>query len=220
MHEAMGNVDQARRHFTLYRQLESNTAGQQEADLHLDTLEVKRAKYDEEVDRASEILSDLFNRSMNLTFNGLEDRASQYKQRAKERAKVSAKHKVRVVGGFTVPFAYAQQQLAEAGEHLASALLLFPLGAEANQLMGLVFLQANDGRASMRSFDAVASQNLPVAFYAEMRGRHQDHAVKCELTRDGLRLIFLSSYDKKAKPTAPGKPAGKDGLGDLVIDPW
>ena len=71
----------------------------------------------------------------------------------------------------------------------------------------------------MRSFDAVASQNLPVAFYAEMRTRHTDHAVKCELTRDGLRLIFLSSYDKKAKPTAPAKPAGEDGLGDLFIDP-
>jgi len=29
--------------------------------------------------------------------------------------------------------------------------------------MGLVFLQANDGRSSMRSFDVVASQNLPSA---------------------------------------------------------
>jgi tetratricopeptide (TPR) repeat protein len=219
MYEAMGHVDQARRHFNLYRHLESNQAGVQEADLHLATLDVKRGKYDEEVDRASEILSDLFNRAMNLTFNGLEDRVSQYKQRAKERAKVAAKHKVRVVGGFTIPFAYAQQQLAEAGERLASAMILFPLGAEANQLMGLVFLQANDGRSSMRSFDAVASQNLPVAFYAEMRSHHQDHAAKCELTRDGLRLIFLSSYDKKAKPTPPAKPAGEDGLGDLVIDP-
>jgi tetratricopeptide (TPR) repeat protein len=219
MYEAMGNVEQARVHFGLYRQLESNPASQQEADLHLDTLEVKRTKYDEEVDAASEILSDLFNRAMNLTFNGLEDRASQYKQRAKERARQAAKHKVRVVGGFTVPFAFAQQQLAEAGEHLASALVLFPLGAEANQLMGLVLLQANDGRSSMRSFDVVAAQNLPVAFYAEMRGRHQDHAVKCELSRDGLRLVYLSSYDKNAKPTAPAKQAGEDGLGDLVVDP-
>jgi tetratricopeptide (TPR) repeat protein len=218
MYEAMGNVEKARVHFGLYRQLESNPTSQQEADLHLNTLEVKRSKYDEEVDAASEILSDLFNRAMNLTFNGLEDRASQYKQRAKERARQAAKHKVRVVGGFTVPFAYAQQQLAEAGDHLASALVLFPLGAEANQLMGLVLLQANDGRSSMRSFDVVAAQSLPVAFYAEMRGRHQDHAVKCELTRDGLRLIYLSSYDKNAKPTAPAKQAGEDGLGDLVID--
>jgi tetratricopeptide (TPR) repeat protein len=220
MHEAMGNVDEAKRHFTLYRQLESNVASQQEADLHLETLDVKRAKYDEEVDKASEILSDLFNRAMNLTFNGLENRAGLTKQRAKDRAKVAQKHKVRVIGGFAIPFAYAQQQLAEAGEHLASALILFPLGAEANQLMALVFLQANDGRSSMRSFDAVASQNLPVSFYAEMRGHKQDHAVKCELTRDGLRLIYLSSYDKKAKPTAPSKAAGDDGLGDIVVDPW
>jgi hypothetical protein len=39
------------------------------------------------------------------------------------------------------------------------------------------------------------------------------------LSRDGLRLIFLSSYDKKAKPIAPAKQAGEDGLGDLIIDP-
>ena len=219
MHEARGHVELARKHFGAYRQLEADPAGQMEADLHLETLEAKRDKYDEEVDKASEILSDLFNRAMNLTFNGLEDRSSLYKQRAKERRKVAEKHKVRVIGGFSVPFAYAQQQLAEAGEHLAIALVLFPLGAEANQLMGLVFLQANDGRSSMRSFDAVASQNLPVAFYAEMRGHKQDHAVKCELTRDGLRMIYLSSYDKRAKPTAPKKPAGDDGLGDMVIDP-
>ena len=219
MYEAMGNVDRARKSFTLYRQLETNPAGRQEADLHLDTLDAKRGKYDEEIDHATETLSDLFNRAMNLTFNGLEDRASQYKQRARERARVYAKQKLKVVGGFTVPFAYAQQQLAEAGEHLASALLLFPLGAEANQLMGLVFLQANDGRSSMRSFDAVASQNLPVAFYAQLHARNQDHAVKCELTRDRLRFIFLSSYDKKGKPAAPAKPAGEDGLGDLAIDP-
>ncbi len=220
MNEAMGNVDEAKRHFISYRQLETNAASRQEADLHLETLDVKRATYDEEVDKASEILSDLFNRAMNLTFNGLENRAGLSKQRAKERAKVAQKHKVRVIGGFAIPFAYAQQQLAEAGEHLASALILFPLGAEANQLMALVFLQANDGRSSMRSFDAVASQNLPVSFYAEMRGHKQDHAVKCELTRDGLRLIYLSSYDKKAKPTAPAKAAGDDGLGDIVVDPW
>ena len=34
-----------------------------------------------------------------------------------------------------------------------------------------------------------------------------------------MRFIYLSSYDKKAKPTPPAKPAGEDGLGDLVIDP-
>ena len=85
--------------------------------------------------------------------------------------------------------------------------------------MGLVFLQANDGHAAMKSFDVVASQGLPVSFYAEMRDRKQDRAVKCELSHDRLRLIYLSSYDKKGKPTEPSKPAGEDGLGDLVVEP-
>jgi hypothetical protein len=60
---------------------------------------------------------------------------------------------------------------------------------------------------------------LPVAFYAEMRGHKLDHAVKCELARDQVRLIFLSTYDKKGNPTAPDKPAGDDGLGDLTLAP-
>ena len=96
------------------------------------------------------------------------------------------------VGGFAVPFPYAQQQLARAGEHLQIALALFPLGAEANELMGLVFLQANDGGAATKSFDVVASQGLPVSFYAELRTRKLDRAVKCELNQDGIRLIYLS----------------------------
>jgi hypothetical protein len=85
--------------------------------------------------------------------------------------------------------------------------------------MGLVFLQANDGYSATRTFDVVASQGLPVAFYAEMRGRKQDRAVKCELSRDRLRFIYLSSYDKKGAAVAPSKPAGEDGLGDMVLDP-
>ena len=85
--------------------------------------------------------------------------------------------------------------------------------------MGLVFLQANDGQWAMRSFDVVASQGLPVSFYAEMRGHKQDQAVKCELSRDRLRFISLSSYDKKGNATPPAKPAGDDGLGDLVVEP-
>ena len=59
----------------------------------------------------------------------------------------------------------------------------------------------------------------PVAFYAEMRGHKQDQAVKCELSRDRVRLIYLSSYDKKGNPAPPSKPAGEDGLGDMVMEP-
>jgi hypothetical protein len=42
--------------------------------------------------------------------------------------------------------------------------------------------------------------------------------VKCELHHDGLRLISLTSYDKKGNATPPSKPAGEDGLGDMVIE--
>jgi hypothetical protein len=122
------------------------------------------------------------------------------------------------VGGFAIPFLYAQQQLMRASEHLQVALALFPLGSEANQLMGLVFLQANDGASATKTFDVVASQNMPVAFYAEMRSHNEDHAVKAELNRDGLRLIVLSTYDKKGVASPPTKPAGEDGLGDIAID--
>ncbi|MEN3335370.1 MAG: hypothetical protein V7641_4735 [Blastocatellia bacterium] len=220
MHEAMGNVERAQSHFNRFRELESDPAARDAAGLHLETLEIKRDTYDKEVAAAEGILADLLNRAMNLTFNGMEDRAALYKQRAKATQKLyKKKQHLNRVGGFAVPFAFARQQLAEAGDHLATALALFPLGAEANQLMGLVFLQANDGRSAMRCFDAVAAQNLPVSFYAELRGHKQDHAVKCELGRDRLRLITLSSYDKKAKPTPPAKSAGEDGLGDLVVDP-
>jgi hypothetical protein len=39
------------------------------------------------------------------------------------------------------------------------------------------------------------------------------------LSRDHLRLIFLSSYDKNGKTAPPRKPAGDDGLGDMVLAP-
>jgi len=156
---------------------------------------------------------------MNLTFNGDEKRSAIRATRARVKKKEDRNRAKNSVGGFAIPFAYAQQQLARASEHLQIALALFPLGAEANQLMGLVFLQANDGHSATRSFDVVASQGLPVGFYAEMRGRKQDQAVKCELSGDRVRMIYLSSYDKKGNPAPPSKPAGEDGLGDMVMDP-
>jgi tetratricopeptide (TPR) repeat protein len=219
LYEAMGNVDRAREYFTRYQQLTLDQSAKDDAALHLTTLEAKRTKYDEEVDEAGDIVSDLFNRSMNLTFNGSESRSAIRVRRARVKKKEENKSRNRV-GGFAIPFAYAQQQLSRASEHLQIALALFPLGAEANELMGLVYLQANDGHSSIKSFDVVASHGLPVSFYAEMRGHKQDQAVKCELTRDRVRLIFLSSYDKKGNSAPPVKLAGEDGLGDLVLDPY
>jgi tetratricopeptide (TPR) repeat protein len=218
LYEAMGDVDRARENFLHFQQLTPEQSAKDEASLHLSTLDARRTKYDDEIDAAEDIVADLFNRSMNLTFNGSEKRSALRARRARVKKKEENKARGRV-GGFAIPFAYAQQQLSRASEHLQIALALFPLAAEANQLMGLVFLQANDGHSAIKAFDVVASQGLPVSFYAEMRGRKQDQAVKCELSRDRLRLIFLSSYDKKGQPAPPSKPAGEDGLGDMVIDP-
>jgi tetratricopeptide (TPR) repeat protein len=218
LYEAMGDIARARENFTRYEQLTSEQSAKDEAVLHLSTLDAKRSKYDEEVDAAADIISDLLNRAMNLTFNGSENRSALRVRRARVQKKDEAKARNRV-GGFAIPFAYAQQQLSRASEHLQIALALFPLGAEANELMGLVFLQANDGHSAIKSFDVIASQGLPVSFYAEMRGHKQDQAVKCELSRDRMRLIFLSSYDKQGKPAPPSRPAGEDGLGDMVVEP-
>jgi tetratricopeptide (TPR) repeat protein len=217
--EALGNVALARENFKRYQELTLDPKARDEAALHLDSLDARRAKYDEEVDEAEDILADLLNRAMKLTFNGSEKRSALRSKRAQVKKKSDQGKARNRVGGFAIPFAYAQQQLARASEHLQVALALFPLGAEANELMALVFLQANDGSSAIRSFDVVASQGLPVAFYAELRSRKQDAAVKCELTKDGLRLVYLSSYDKKGNAAPPKKPAGDDGLGDMVVEP-
>ena len=218
IYESMGNVNLARENLTHGQQLSSDYDFKAEIDLHLTALDAKKEKYDDEVSEAEDILGELFNRGMNLTFN-LDDNRRALRVRRAQIKKKKERNDQNRVGGFAVPYAYAQQELASAGQHLQIALGLFPLGAEANELMALVFLQANDGRSAIKNFDAVASQGLPLSFYAEMRGRKIDHAVKCELSRDRIHLIYLSSYDKKGTPSAPGKPAGEDGLGDLILAP-
>jgi tetratricopeptide (TPR) repeat protein len=218
-YEATGDVEHARQNFLRYQQLAPSPGAKDEAALHLSTLDAKRTKYDEEVDDAGDILGDLLNRSLRLSFNGSEKRSALRARRAQVKKKNEQAKARNRVGGFAIPYAFAQQQLGEAASHLQIALALFPLGAEANQLMGLVFLQANDGRSAIKCFDVVASQGLPAAFYAELRGRKQDEAVKVELGRDGMRLIYLSSYDKRGNPAPPRKPAGEDGLGLIAVDP-
>jgi hypothetical protein len=77
---------------------------------------------------------------------------------------------------------------------------------------GLIY-SVNNGQAPSGSL--VSINNAQV--YAEMRGGHKfEHAVKCELTYDRVRFVFLSSYDKKGTPIPPDKNAGDDGLGDLT----
>ena len=218
VYEALGNVGEARKYFMAYQAATHDPSDQNPADLHLTSLDPRRAKYDAEVSAAADVLRDLFVRGLSLYFHEGKHfrpvRAQAKTKKGNNQGKINKE-----VGGFAVPFGYAQQQLALAAGHLQLALSLFPLGAEANELMALIFLQANDGASAMRCFDAVASQGLPVAFYAECRGHKLDHAAKCELSSSGARLIFLSSYDKYGRPTPPAYPAGKDGFGDLVVAP-
>jgi tetratricopeptide (TPR) repeat protein len=214
LQEAMANVAEARKQYARYRELDSNPEAQKRADFHLGILDEKRKKYDDEVTEAEDTIADLLNRSMNLTFNGLENRSALRAHRAQVKKGNAAKK----LGGFTVPLPYAQQQIGSAAQHLLAALALFPLGAEANELMALVYLQSLDGRGAIRAFDAVSSQHLPVSFYAEIRGHDVDRPAKCELSRDHIRFIFLASYDKRGVARPPSRQAGQDGLGDLVIE--
>ena len=77
----------ARENFTRYQQLVSEQSAKDEAELHLSTLDPKKAKYDEEVDEAEDIVADLFNRAMNLTFNGSENRSALRAKRARVKKK-------------------------------------------------------------------------------------------------------------------------------------
>jgi tetratricopeptide (TPR) repeat protein len=161
LHEAMGDVKGAKETFARFQELTPEQSSKDEAALHLSTLDAKRTKYDEEIDEAQEIIGDLFNRAMNLTFNGPENRSALRARRARTKKKDDQKKAGNRIGGFAIPYAYAQQQLSRAAEHLQIALALFPLGAEANELMGLVFMQANDGRMAIRNFDVVANRIRP-----------------------------------------------------------
>ena len=83
LYEAMGDVDLARENYLAYQQLTADETGKAEAGLHLATLDSKRLKYNQEVDAAGDIISDLFNRSMNLSFNGSESRSALRVKRAR-----------------------------------------------------------------------------------------------------------------------------------------
>ena len=186
----MGDVEQARENFTRYQQLASDQSAKDEADLHLSTLDAKRAKYDEEVDEAEDIVADLFNRAMNLTFNGSENRSAVRVKRARVKKKDDRARRRNRVGGFAIPFAYAQQQLARASEHLQVALALFPLGAEANELMGWFSCRPTTAIPPPGVSTWSPARACRLRFMPKCAGHKQDQAVKCELSRDRVRLIY------------------------------
>ena len=200
---AFGNVAEARKQYTRYRELDTDTEAQGRADFHLGILDAKKETYDAEISDAEDAISDLLNRGMNLTFNGLENRSAVRAHRGRRKGHDVYKNsaKTRWLYG---PVALCASAVRPGKPVPGGSSFIFPLGAEANELMALIYLQALDGRAAIRSYDAVASQNLPVSFYVEIRGRHNlDRPAKCELSRDQIRLIYLASYDKKGFPKPP-----------------
>jgi hypothetical protein len=116
---------------------------------------------------------------------------------------------------------YVERQLDRARELLENATELFPLGVEANELLALVYLEANDWPAAFRSFDAPAGENLPVSFYAQVSSAHHGsevRAAKVEIGSNQVRLVYLSSYNTSKHVTGPpARPAGDDDLGNLVV---
>ena len=90
-------------------------------------------------------------------------------------------------------------------------------------MLALVYLEANDWPAALRSFDASAARNLPVSFYAQVNSAHNGgevRAAKVEIGSDTVRLVYLSSYNTSTHVTEPpNSPAGDDDLGNLVVSP-
>ena len=119
------------------------------------------------------------------------------------------------------PTSTPQRKLEAAQKNLEEATSVFPLGPEANELMGFVYLQGHNPAAAMRCLDIVASQHYPITFYAKSYSAHDKKTVKetkVELSPDKVHLVYLASFNPKTKSNdPPAKPAGKDSLGNLVI---
>jgi len=218
LYEAFGNVEKSREHLMRFQQLETEAQRNAEASIHLFTLEKRRAVYDADVSEAEDILSALLLSAMGLDTGGAKHKSKlTYRQwrwashRYKEAKRASQK--------LSQP--YVERELDRARQDLESALELFPLGAEANELLALIYLQGNSWPEAYRCYDAVASQSFPVSFYAQVNSERDTkmvRATKVEIGADAIRLVYLASYDpKKQVSLPPSKPAGEDDLGNLVV---
>jgi tetratricopeptide (TPR) repeat protein len=218
LYEAFGNVPKAREQFARFQQLTPDGARKSDADVHLSNLEGRRAIYDANVDEAEEILSGLLANAMGLDIEG-----SKHKTKLSYRQWRWASHRYKEATRATVmlPEPYVERELNRSRQDLDGASELFPLGAEAQELLALISLQGNNWPEALRSYDAVASQGLPVSFFAQVNSAHDSkevRATKVEIGPDGVRLVYLSSYDPKKRVSAPpAKPAGDDNMGNLVV---
>jgi tetratricopeptide (TPR) repeat protein len=218
LYEAYGNVAKAREHFSRYLQLEADPARKNVAEAHLSSLDRRRAIYDANIEEAQDILTNLLQTSM-----GLETEGTKHKTKLSYRQWrwASGRYKKATRATVRLPEPYVERELSHARENLEDASELFPLGAEAGELLGLICLQGNNWPAAFQSYDAVASQGFPVSFFAQVNSAHENkvvRATKVEISNDAIRLVYLSVYDPKTQLSVPPKkPPGEDGLGNLVV---
>jgi hypothetical protein len=218
LYESFGDVAKARERFQRYRQLDSSAEGKEKASVHLNSLEGRRALYDAAVAESEGVLSELLLRSMGIQNEGVKHKA---KLTRRQRRWASRRYQRTLSASEKLSAPYVIRQLDRARGILEGATAIFPLGAEANELLALVYLEANDWPAALHSFDAPAARNLPVSFYAQVSSAHnsgQVRAAKVEIGSNTVRLVYLSSYNTSKHVTGPpNSPAGDDDLGNLVV---
>jgi tetratricopeptide (TPR) repeat protein len=218
LYESFGDVAMARERFQRYQQLEPNAEGKDKASVHLNSLEGRRALYDAAVDEAEGVVSELLLRSMGISSEGVKHKA---KLTRRQQRWASRRYKRTLSASEKLSTPYVIRQLDRARGILEGATALFPLGVEANELLALVYLEANDWPAALSSFDAPAARNLPVSFYAQVSSAHSGgevRAAKVEIGSNTVRLVYLSSYNTSKHVAGPPKsPAGDDDLGNLVV---
>lgn len=218
LYETYGNIAKAREQFSRFQQLTPDAARKGQASFHLSNLDGRRAVYDANVDEAEDILSGLLLASM-----GLDTEGAKHKTKLSYRQWRWASHRYKEATRATVklPEPYVERELNRARQDLEAASELFPLGAEANEMLALISLQGNNWPEAFCSYDAVASQGYPVSFFAQVNSARDSkvvRATKVEIGSDAVRLLHLSSYDpKKRASVPPAKPAGEDNLGNLVV---
>jgi tetratricopeptide (TPR) repeat protein len=219
IYEAYGDVEHARERFAHFKQLEPDPQKQNDAQLHLDSLAGRRADYDGMIEDAQDMLSELLTRAMGLDLEGVKHKA---KLSRHARHHASRRYKEAANASEKLSPAYVDRQLTSAREILELATEIFPLGAEANEMLALIYLEGNNWPAALRCFDAVAAQGFPVSFYAQENSAHDPrmvHGTKAEVGNNTMRLVYLSNYNNDKKiAEAPDVAAGDDDLGNLVVD--
>ena len=211
-------MTKTREHIGRYQQLEKDPALDAAATAHLANLDRRRAVYDANISDAQDILTSLLLSSLGIGNEGTKHKGK-LTHRQRRYASSRYKQESRATEKLSPP--YAERELDRARQDLDAAAGLFPLGAEANEMLALICLQGNNWPEAYRSYDAVASQGFPVSFYAQEptgTDNKQVRAVKVEVGTKTIRIITLAVYnpDKKISE-APDQSAGDDDLGNLVI---